>query len=309
MANNPIQWVRPARVTSVAERLERAARRIEATASALEDARNSLESQRGHALVDAAGKSMAGYGDVGVAVGMGAEECRESPYVEQALQACGKAVSEMALLRWSLEMDDEPGPDREWEADITGHIEQSIEEAQELLEMLRDSVPPPPVAGAATTSPAAEPADRTVADRKLQWAAVERATTPAPAVSSRRSQHPLALASILVTVLMWPLGVLPGIVLGHKARRRIRHNPARFRGAGLALAALFLAYGTVVAGVVALYNATKPPTFYESCQQLRQDYPQGVTGLRDYRDKAHYDGSLAAANNSLDPGSRIICKP
>ncbi len=310
MYDNPTQWTRPERVTSVVDRMERAALRIEATATALEEARNGLESQRGHALVDAAGKAMAGYGDVGVAVGMGAEECRHSPYVEEALTACRQATTELALLRWSLEMDDEPGPDREWEADITGHIEQSVEEAQELLEMLRNNTLPHMQQQRVQPSAPAQPAQRvTPSTSRMQWAAAERASAPAPAYQPQRARHPLALASLIVTVLVWPLGVFPGIVMGHMARRRIKRDPQRLRGATMALVSLLIGYGTIIGGGVALYDATKPPVAYESCEALTEDYPEGVTSVRAVKDRAFFDSSLAAANQRLDPGSRIICGP
>ena len=80
---------------------------------------------------------------------------------------------------------------------------------------------------------------------------------PSPRVS-------LSMATLVCGLLSFFLGLLtaiPGIVIGHAARSKIKDNPCRFGGAKLALAGLMMCYLACVVSMMALtYIVVYPET-------------------------------------------------
>ncbi len=75
------------------------------------------------------------------------------------------------------------------------------------------------------------------------------------AVSGGSAIHPLAIASLITGLLSFPfMGTLLfsiiAVVTGHKARARIKQEPERFHGSGLAMIGLICGYGTLLFTII-----------------------------------------------------------
>ena len=75
--------------------------------------------------------------------------------------------------------------------------------------------------------------------------------TPLPAC---RQTSPLAVLSLVAGILGWSLlpflGSIAAVVTGHLARARIRAEPARYEGDGLAIAGLILGWLSIALWLV-----------------------------------------------------------
>jgi hypothetical protein len=80
---------------------------------------------------------------------------------------------------------------------------------------------------------------------------------PAHGATSDARTDPFAITSFILgicSLILWPLGAIPAIVLGHLSRGRIRKNPA-LKGNGFAIAGLSLGYLFLAASLAYLIIA------------------------------------------------------
>lgn len=76
---------------------------------------------------------------------------------------------------------------------------------------------------------------------------------PSPVASASRTE-PLAIWSLVLAILSWFfcffLTSIPAIILGHKARSKIRRSNGALQGMNFALAGLIIAYATIPFGIL-----------------------------------------------------------
>jgi len=137
-------------------------------------------------------------------------------------------------------------------------------------------------------------------------------------VPGGRPKHTLAVVAMVLNVMMFPFGGLLSIPLGHKALRRIKLNP-QWGGRRLAMWSILLGWAGLIFAAVAWFisitNFGVPQ--YDSCKELRQDYPNGVlsssvTGAVAQANGAVVDGAVFAKNESLHKGKKqpvVLCAP
>lgn len=85
------------------------------------------------------------------------------------------------------------------------------------------------------------------------YAASPYATTPYATYGGQPQQNQMALIALICSLagLVTGLSVIAGIVCGHIALSQLRQNPQQ-TGRGMAVAALWIGYGLLVLGIVAI---------------------------------------------------------
>lgn len=85
------------------------------------------------------------------------------------------------------------------------------------------------------------------------YAASSYATTPYATYGGQPQQNQMALIALICSLagLITGLSVIAGIVCGHIALSQLRQNPQQ-TGRGMAVAALWVGYGLLVLGIVAI---------------------------------------------------------
>lgn len=85
------------------------------------------------------------------------------------------------------------------------------------------------------------------------YAASPYATTPYATYGGQPQQNQMALIALICSLagLITGLSVIAGIVCGHIALSQLRQNPQQ-TGRGMAVAALWVGYGLLVLGIVAI---------------------------------------------------------
>lgn len=124
-----------------------------------------------------------------------------------------------------------------------------------------------PACGHSFVVPGATPA------RHLVAAPAVRRMPQAPSHAAPPHTSPLAVWSLilsLATVILGPLGCVPGIVCGHLARRAMRRDP-NLRGRGLATAGLMVGYALLAIGLV--LTAFVAALTVHTAQQLASTMP------------------------------------
>lgn len=126
----------------------------------------------------------------------------------------------------------------------------------------------PTITGSAT-APSPPPPPRSPAAAPYSGPAAMPVAGRAPAKTSG-----LAVASLVcscATVLVGPLGAIPGIICGHLARRQIKRDPS-LGGRGLATAGLIVGYGllAVFVGLITVWTLISVKHFKESMRQAAQ---------------------------------------
>lgn len=87
----------------------------------------------------------------------------------------------------------------------------------------------------------------------------------------------LSITSLVLGILSLFVGLLaaiPGIIVGHIARSRARHNPEQYAGSGMALAGLIISYAVVIVTLVLVYVVATNPDIQEAIQQALEQAKQ-----------------------------------
>jgi len=96
------------------------------------------------------------------------------------------------------------------------------------------------------------------------------------------SENGLAIASLILGILsifFYFLTAIPGIITGHMARSRVKNQPEKYTGKGMALAGLILSYimliisVVLVVGIIYMFNSS--PEFKDAFMQgMEQGIPK-----------------------------------